>query len=98
MRPRHGPRRQSHCPAFRVSQRLVNVSASIGVTLYPNDSADSDTLLRHADQAMYAAKQARPQPYHLLTRKNDRRAGPGAMSWAVSAPAWPRANSTSLPT
>ncbi|RXM22290.1 GGDEF domain-containing protein, partial [Citrobacter sp. AAK_AS5] len=42
---------------FRVSQRQVAISASIGVTLYPSDGADSDTLLRHADQAMYRAKQ-----------------------------------------
>ncbi len=59
---------------FRVSQRQVNVSASIGVTLYPNDSADSDTLLRHADQAMYAAKQAGRNRYHLFDPENDRRA------------------------
>ena len=36
---------------------VLRVSASIGYTLYPRDSADADQLLRHADQAMYAAKQ-----------------------------------------
>lgn len=36
----------------------VEVSASIGVTLSPLDQADPDTLLRHADLAMYQAKQA----------------------------------------
>lgn len=35
----------------------VAVSASIGVALYPDDRVDADTLLRHADQAMYLAKQ-----------------------------------------
>jgi len=35
----------------------VSVSASVGVTLYPEDHSDADTLLRHADQAMYLAKQ-----------------------------------------
>lgn len=35
----------------------VSVSASIGVTFYPTDHNDSDVLLRHADQAMYQAKQ-----------------------------------------
>lgn len=34
------------------------VSVSIGTTLYPLDDSDLDTLLRHADQAMYQAKQA----------------------------------------
>ena len=33
-------------------------SASIGWTLYPRDDAPADALLRHADLAMYAAKQA----------------------------------------
>jgi len=32
------------------------ITASIGVTLYPYDSSAPDTLLRHADQAMYKAK------------------------------------------
>ena len=36
---------------------VLRVSASIGYTLYPRDAADADQLLRHADQAMYAAKQ-----------------------------------------
>jgi diguanylate cyclase (GGDEF)-like protein/PAS domain S-box-containing protein len=35
----------------------LSISASMGVTLYPNDDSDPDTLLRHADQAMYRAKQ-----------------------------------------
>ena len=34
----------------------VRVSASIGVTLYPLDQGDAESLLRHADQAMYQAK------------------------------------------
>ncbi len=34
----------------------VNVGASIGITVFPMDSDDPDTLLRHADQAMYQAK------------------------------------------
>ena len=42
------------------------VSASIGVALYPADGIDPDTLLRHADQAMYAAKQAGRNRYHLF--------------------------------
>lgn len=36
----------------------VTLSASIGVTVFPQDEADPDTLLRHADQAMLLAKQA----------------------------------------
>lgn len=36
---------------------IESISASIGVTLYPEDNVDDDTLLRHADQAMYKAKE-----------------------------------------
>lgn len=36
----------------------LGISASIGVTLFPADDSDPDTLLRHADRAMYAAKKA----------------------------------------
>lgn len=36
----------------------VRVSASIGIALFPRDGSPADALLRHADQAMYAAKQA----------------------------------------
>lgn len=36
----------------------LRVTASIGVTLYPQDDSDGESLLRHADQAMYRAKRA----------------------------------------
>lgn len=35
---------------------VVYISGSIGITVYPNDARDIDTLLKNADQAMYAAK------------------------------------------
>ena len=40
-----------------VDDSLLRVSASIGYTLFPQDNVDADQLLRHADQAMYVAKQ-----------------------------------------
>jgi len=36
----------------------VTITASVGATVYPIDSSDADTLLRHADHAMYGAKQS----------------------------------------
>ncbi|HXE39406.1 MAG TPA: EAL domain-containing protein, partial [Azonexus sp.] len=59
---------------FSIDSHLISISASIGVTLFPNDGADSDTLLRHADQAMYAAKQAGRNRFHLFDPESDRRA------------------------
>ncbi|HNQ10635.1 MAG TPA: diguanylate cyclase, partial [Giesbergeria sp.] len=49
---------QSIASPYQLGKHRVGVTASIGYTLYPQDDADADTLLRHADQAMYAAKQA----------------------------------------
>tara|TARA_R110001583_G_scaffold194591_1_gene365866 strand:- start:440 stop:4045 length:3606 start_codon:yes stop_codon:yes gene_type:complete len=45
---------------------VINISASIGVTLYPQDNVDADLLMRHADQAMYAAKESGKNRYHLF--------------------------------
>ncbi len=50
---------------------MVSVSASLGMTRYPHDDADADTLLRHADQAMYAAKQAGKNRYHLFDPEHE---------------------------
>jgi len=41
-----------------IDGRSVSVTASIGVSLFPGDVKDPDQLLRHADQAMYKAKEA----------------------------------------
>ena len=59
---------------FLIGGRHLSISASIGVTLYPTDGADADTLLRHADQAMYTAKQAGRNRSHLFDPESDRRA------------------------
>lgn len=54
--------------------RKATVSASIGVTLFPADNDNPDVLLRHADQAMYIAKQAGRNRYHLFDPDLDRQA------------------------
>jgi diguanylate cyclase (GGDEF)-like protein/PAS domain S-box-containing protein len=41
---------------FHLGNEVVYISASIGITLYPNDSIDIDMLMKNADQAMYVAK------------------------------------------
>jgi diguanylate cyclase (GGDEF)-like protein/PAS domain S-box-containing protein len=49
----------------------LQVSASMGVTVYPGDGGDADQLLRHADQAMYLAKQAGRNRYHIFDVEHD---------------------------
>lgn len=43
-------------PPLMVGEQALTVSTSLGVTLYPQDPSTDDTLLRHADEALYAAK------------------------------------------
>lgn len=59
---------------FHIAGRNIEISASIGVTLFPLDGSDADRLMRHADQAMYLAKQAGRNRYHLFDPESDRRA------------------------
>jgi len=56
---------------YHINEHSVSIGASIGITLYPNDDADFDTLLRHADQAMYQAKLAGRNRYHLFNAEED---------------------------
>ncbi len=49
-----------------IQGNLLRISASIGVTIYPQDDVDADQLLRHADRAMYEAKQAGKNRYHIF--------------------------------
>jgi len=50
---------------------FIQVSASVGVTVYPQDGVAADQLMRHADQAMYIAKQAGKNRYHLFDKAQD---------------------------
>ncbi|MCW8930418.1 MAG: EAL domain-containing protein [Gammaproteobacteria bacterium] len=49
-----------------VGSANIVLSASIGVSIFPDDNSDADTLLRHADQAMYIAKQKGRNQYHFF--------------------------------
>jgi diguanylate cyclase (GGDEF)-like protein/PAS domain S-box-containing protein len=55
-----------------VGDEIMHVSASIGVTLYPQNKVDADQLMRHADQAMYVAKQAGKNRFHLFDTAQDK--------------------------
>src|SRR5712671_4534562 len=48
----------------------ARVSASIGVSLFPDNSADATGLVKHADMAMYSAKQAGKNGYRFYSALN----------------------------
>ena len=49
-----------------IDKQLAQVSGSVGATIYPLDAAAPETLLVHADEAMYRAKQAGKNRFHLF--------------------------------
>jgi len=74
--------------AVRIAERILNsfkkslevggqelfITASIGVSLYPFDGHDAETLVRNADIAMYRAKERGRDNYQLYTRELNERA------------------------
>jgi len=47
---------------FSVLGKQISISASVGISVFPDHGSDPATLLRHADQAMYAAKSTHHNP------------------------------------
>lgn len=54
-----------------ISGNKMQTSASIGLTLYPEDDVDAEQLVRHADQAMYIAKQSGKNQCHVFDVEQD---------------------------
>jgi diguanylate cyclase (GGDEF)-like protein/PAS domain S-box-containing protein len=59
---------------LQLGTESIRVSASVGVCRYPEDDGDADTLLRHAEQAMYQAKEEGRGRYQLFDPVSDRQA------------------------
>lgn len=55
-----------------IEGQSIHLTASLGVTFYPNDHVQGDVLLRHANQAMYRAKQRGRDTFHLFDPNHDR--------------------------
>ena len=49
-----------------VAKHAVTVTASIGIAVYPEDGTDCDTLMKHADLAMYFAKRDGRNQFHYF--------------------------------
>jgi diguanylate cyclase (GGDEF)-like protein/PAS domain S-box-containing protein len=52
---------------FRLRDETIHLSASVGITLCPDDARDPEDLVRNADQAMYAAKSAGRNQFSYFT-------------------------------
>jgi len=50
-----------------INGHSLHVTASIGVSIYPNDGQDAETLTKNADTAMYQAKESGRQTYKFFT-------------------------------
>ena len=56
--------------SFELEELEIALGGSIGIARYPEDGAEPETLLRHAEVAMYVAKAAR-DPFQLYTAEQD---------------------------
>ncbi len=59
---------------FVLNQETVNISTSIGISLFPEDGQDAGTLLKHADTAMYQAKAGGRDRIQFFAPEMNRRA------------------------
>jgi len=56
-------------PAFNLNGHLLNVTCSIGVTVYPQHGEDAETLIKNADAAMYVSKSMGRNTYTLFSEE-----------------------------
>jgi diguanylate cyclase (GGDEF)-like protein len=60
---------KSFYDAFNVNGREVFITTSIGISIYPNDGHEIQTLLKNADIAMYRAKERGRNTFEFFTRE-----------------------------
>ncbi|PXX37296.1 sensor domain-containing phosphodiesterase [Undibacterium pigrum] len=58
---------------FHLGEYDLNVTASMGIAIYPNDGKDLETLSRNADAAMYRAKREGRNSYRFFTQEMQER-------------------------
>ncbi|HMJ52602.1 MAG TPA: EAL domain-containing protein [Polyangiaceae bacterium] len=65
---------QAVAEAHAVDEHEIHVTTSIGVSIYPEDGTDAETLVKNADTAMYQAKENGRQNYQYFTPAMNERA------------------------
>jgi diguanylate cyclase (GGDEF)-like protein len=74
-------------PYAGVGDAARRVSATLGVSIFPDDAPDATTLIQHADEAMYTAKQAGKNAYCLFsTGKKPVPPAPNGADAAIRSP------------
>lgn len=58
---------QAFAAPVKLGQHEVSISASIGITVAPEDAAEEELLLKHADLAMYEAKARGKNTFHFFS-------------------------------
>jgi diguanylate cyclase (GGDEF)-like protein/PAS domain S-box-containing protein len=58
---------QAVAESHSIDQRDLHITTSIGVSVYPDDGEDAETLVKNADTAMYQAKENGRQSYQFFT-------------------------------
>jgi diguanylate cyclase (GGDEF)-like protein/PAS domain S-box-containing protein len=56
------------CQPIDLAPHTLHVTASVGISIYPDDGNDTTTLLKNADTAMYMAKREGRNGYHYFTQ------------------------------
>lgn len=64
---------ESLATPFEINGRKVSTSASIGVSIFPRDGADTEELLRHCDEAMNQAKERGRNTWQIFGPEMDKR-------------------------
>ncbi len=60
--------------AHTINQQDLHVTTSIGISVYPEDGLDAETLIKNADTAMYQAKENGRQSYQFFKSSMNERA------------------------
>jgi len=63
----------SLCEPYLINESEVLVTASIGISVFPDDAIDTRLLLKHADVAMYGAKNAGKARYAFYSQEENMR-------------------------
>ncbi len=58
-------------PDLAINGEVMGISPSIGIAVYPHDGTDLDRLLENADSAMYVAKRAGGNRFHVFNNSEN---------------------------